>query len=128
MSENIKVFSIIGRYLEHGRFYVFGNGDIMGSKQNKLFLSSSDLMYRNLFKRVEIFLPILNSTLRKQFFEQIIPALNSDNLNRWELKGDGTYQPIVAIKNKFSAHEYFMKTISFSGQGTSSENFERFTH
>ena len=122
MSENIRVFSIIGRYLEHGRFYVFGNGSMIGSKQNKLFLSSADLMGRNFFKRVEIFLPILNPTLRKQFFEQIIPALINDNINSWELRDDGTYQPANATENQFSSHEYFMKTISFSGQGTSSES------
>lgn len=124
MSENIKVFSIIGRYLEHGRFYVFGNGDAMGSKQNQLFLSSADLMHRNLFNRVEIFLPILNTTLRKQFFEQIIPALISDNINRWELKDDGSYLADVPKTKKFSSHNYFMETVSLSGQGSSSEHFD----
>jgi len=124
MSENIKVLSIIGRYLEHGRFYVFGNGDAMGSKQNQLFLSSADLMHRNLFNRVEIFLPILNTTLRKQFFEQIIPALISDNINRWELKDDGRYLADVPKTKKFSSHNYFMETISLSGQGSNSEHFD----
>ena len=124
MSENIKVFSIIGRFLEHGRFYVFGNGDAMGSKQNELFLSSADLMHRNFFNRIEVFLPILNTTLRKQFFEQIIPALISDNVNRWELKDDGRYIPNVPKTKNFSSQDFFMKTISLSGQGSGSEHFD----
>ena len=128
MSENIKVFSIIGRYLEHGRFYVFGNGDSIGSKQNGLFLSSADLMHRSFFNRVEVFLPIFNATLRNQFFKQIIPALISDNVNCWELKDDGSYITNVTEMNKFSSHDFFMKTISLSGQGSGSEHFDNYNN
>ena len=124
MSENIRVFSIVGRFLEHGRFYIFGNGYAMGSKQNQIFLSSADLMSRNFFRRVEIFLPVDNPTLRKQFFNQIIPALSSDNVNCWELKEDGDYVSLEPKSSRQSSHEYFMKTLSLSGLGSYSENYD----
>ncbi len=124
MSENIHVKSIVGRFLEHCRIYIFANGSNWLSSKTKVFISSADIMPRNLYKRVEIYLPIENKTVRKQIVDQVMVANLMDNNNSWKLNSEGEYINESKASNEFSCHNYFMTNPSLSGQGSLAEGLK----
>jgi polyphosphate kinase len=127
LSDNIRVKSIIGRFLEHGRIVAFANGEPMPSFQARVFISSADWMPRNLDRRIEALTPIENPTVHQQVLQQIMLANLKDEAQSWTLDGEGRYtrDPSWDHPSAFSAHEYFMTNPSLSGRGQKVKDMPR---